>query len=80
MSEHRRAILDVLQGNGDVLDDTAVVVGFGLVVEMVTPGGERGVVKITSDGAARPAPWYAAHGYAAALTELAEFDHDEGEQ
>ena len=72
---HRLAILEVLQGNGDVMDDTAVVVGYGLVIEMVTPSGTRGVVKITSDATGAPQPHYPyAAGYARALDEMTEFD------
>jgi hypothetical protein len=78
MSEHRRSLLDVLQGDTSPIDGGAVVVGFGLVVELLTPDGTRGVSKITSDSSGRPQPWYMGEGYAAALRDLAEFD--EGEQ
>ena len=75
--EHRLAILNVLQGNGDVMDDTAVVVGYGIVIEMVTPAGTRGTVKITSDANGSPQPHYPyAAGYAKALDEMSEFDAD----
>jgi hypothetical protein len=77
VSEHRRVILDVLQG-ADSPIDAAAVVGFGLVIELLLPDGQRGTVKVTSDAAGRPQPWYMAEGYAAVLRDIAEFD--EGEQ
>lgn len=77
MTGHRDEFLRCLQGTTDPLDGGSAVSGFLLVVELLTPDGERGVVRVTSDGIGRPLPWHTAQGLAAAARDLDDFDMGE---
>ena len=61
--EYREQVLRFLQGETSPLDgDGGAIYGFVLVTELVTPSGERGLARLTSDAGGSPLPWYAIGG------------------
>lgn len=68
----RKAILDFLQAETD-MEDT-VVIGFGLVVEVLDQDGYRAALKCTSDASGSELPGYTVGGFSKVLRDEEEFD------
>jgi hypothetical protein len=73
-SEFRQPVLAFLQSGYADLDADCVVIGFGLVVEVLDKNGERGIHKCTSDAGGQPLPWYLAEAFSRALECEDEID------
>jgi hypothetical protein len=73
--DHREQVLRFLAGAGSPLDSgVSAIAGFVLVIELSTPSGERGIVKISSDAGGYPLPWYAAGGLLNGAIGMPDFD------
>ena len=74
----REDLFTIFQGN-DPLAADSIVIGYGLVIELLGPDGERAVHKITSDPSGKELPWYQCETYGKVLSDCTEFDEDEDE-
>jgi hypothetical protein len=76
----RHPLLAFLQSGYSDIDAECVVIGFGLVVEVLDKNGERGIHKVTSDAGGQPMPWYIVEALSRALECEDEIDDQSDEE